>query len=87
VPYISNQEYKGSIRLRDGEPAVIAGEITTNDQRSMSGIPALSQIPGLNLASADTTRMKENDELLIVITPHVVATKDLSTDEIWVSEK
>jgi general secretion pathway protein D len=27
VPVISNQEYKGSIRLSDGEPAVIAGEI------------------------------------------------------------
>lgn len=87
VPYISNQEYKGSIRLSDGEPAVIAGEITTNDQRSMSGIPALSQIPGLDLASADTTRMKENDELLIIITPHVIASRDFSTDEIWVSEK
>ena len=32
VPVISNQEYKGSIRLRDGESAVVAGEITTNDQ-------------------------------------------------------
>jgi general secretion pathway protein D len=87
VPYISNQEYKGSIRLRDGEPAVVAGEITTNDQRSMSGIPAVAAIPGLNWAVTDNTRMKENDELLIVITPHVVVTRDFSTDEIWVSEK
>jgi hypothetical protein len=31
--------------------------------------------------------MKENDELLIVITPHVVVSRDFSTDEIWVSEK
>src|SRR5208282_1311148 len=36
VPVLSNEEYKGSIRLRDGEPAVVAGEITTNDQRSMA---------------------------------------------------
>jgi general secretion pathway protein D len=87
VPVISNQEYKGSIRLRDGEPAVVAGEITTNDQRSMAGIPALAAIPGLKLGLTDNTRMKENDELLIVITPHVVASRDFSTDEIWVSEK
>lgn len=87
VPYISNQEYKGSIRLRDGEPAVVAGEITTNDERSMSGIPALANIPGLNFLVADNTRMKENDELLIVITPHVVNTHDFSSDEIWVSAK
>jgi general secretion pathway protein D len=87
VPYITNQEYKGSIRLRDGEPAVVAGEITTNDQRSMSGIPAIANIPGLNFAVADTTRMKQNDELLIVITPHVVESHDYTTDEIWITEK
>ena len=28
VPVISNQEYKGSINLQDGEPAVVAGEVT-----------------------------------------------------------
>ena len=28
VPVISNREYKGSISLSDGEPAVVAGEIS-----------------------------------------------------------
>src|SRR5260370_36831792 len=82
APVISNQQYKGSIRLRDGEPAVVAGEITTNDQRSMSGIPAVSSIPGLNQGLVHNTRMKQNDELLIVITPRVVVRQDFSTDEI-----
>jgi general secretion pathway protein D len=87
VPVISNEEYHGGIRLRDGEPAVVAGEITTNDSLAMSGIPALSQIPGLNFALADNTRMKEEDELLIVLTPHVVANHAHDAHEIWVSEK
>jgi type II secretory pathway component GspD/PulD (secretin) len=87
VPVLSNQEYKGSIRLRDGEPAVVAGEITTNDQRSMAGIPAVASIPGINFALTDNTLMKEYDELLIVITPHVVSNRSGTTGEIWVSEK
>jgi Flp pilus assembly secretin CpaC len=29
--------------------------------------------------------MKEDDELLIMITPHVVATRDFTTDEIWLN--
>jgi general secretion pathway protein D len=87
VPVISNEEYKGSIRLRDGETAVVAGEITTNDQIAMSGIPGIAAIPGINQGLADNTRMKEDDELLILITPHVVANRNLTTDEIWVSEK
>ena len=87
VPVISNQEYKGGIRLRDGEPAVVAGEITTNDQYSMSGIPGLQSLPGLSQALADNTKMKEDDELLIIITPHVVANHSRKTDAIWVTEK
>jgi hypothetical protein len=31
--------------------------------------------------------MKEEDELLIIITPHVLANPDRNTDEIWLSEK
>jgi Flp pilus assembly secretin CpaC len=87
VPVIANEEYKGSIRLRDGEPAVVAGEITTNDQLSMAGIPGIAAIPGLNQAVSDNTKTKEEDELLIVITPHVLANRNRATDEIWVSEK
>ena len=83
VPVIANQEYHGSIRLRDGEPAVVAGEITTNDVRSMAGIPAVADIPGLNMALTDNTRQKEYDELLITITPHVTADRSLKTDPIW----
>jgi general secretion pathway protein D len=87
VPVIANQEYKGSIRLRDGEPAVVAGEITTNDQRAMAGIPGVAALPGFSQALTDNTRMKEDDELLIMITPHVLANRNRNTDEIWVSEK
>ncbi|MCU1304404.1 MAG: repeat protein [Candidatus Sulfotelmatobacter sp.] len=87
VPVISNKEYKGSIRLRDGEPAVVAGEISSSDQRSLSGIPGLGFLPGLNQAMVNNTVTKEDDELLIVITPHIIANHDRETDEIWVSEK
>ncbi len=86
VPVISNQEYQGSIRLQDGEPAVIAGEITTNDEYTISGIPGLAAIPGLNQALVDNNRMKEDDELLIVITPHIVANRGYTTNEIWVTQ-
>lgn len=87
VPVISNQEYKGSIRLRNGEPAVVAGEITTNDQRTMAGLPIVAAIPGINYALSDNTRMKEDDELLIMMTPHVLDYQRGATDEIWLSEK
>jgi type II secretory pathway component GspD/PulD (secretin) len=53
----------------------------------MSGIPGLQSIPGLSQGLADNNRMKEDDELLIIITPHILANHDRLTNEIWVTEK
>ncbi|MGC2057400.1 MAG: hypothetical protein WA653_04010 [Candidatus Sulfotelmatobacter sp.] len=86
VPVISNQEYEGSIRLQDGEPAVVAGQISSSDIRSMAGIPGLGVIPGLNQAMVSNSLTTENDELLVVITPHIVANRNLKTDAIWVTQ-
>ncbi|HYM77262.1 MAG TPA: hypothetical protein VE377_14910 [Candidatus Dormibacteraeota bacterium] len=87
VPVISNREYKGSINLKDGEPAFVAGEISQTDVKSMSGLPGLGFVPGLNAAMVNNTREQDADEMMIVITPHVVANFNRSTPEIWISEK
>jgi general secretion pathway protein D len=87
VPVISNREYKGSIHLTDGEPAVVAGEVSHNDQRSLSGIPGLGFVPLINQAMVNNSREADDDELMIIIIPHVIANTDRTTDEIWISEK
>jgi general secretion pathway protein D len=87
VPVISNREYKGSVTLRDGEPAFIAGEISKTDTLSMSGIPGLGAIPGLNQAMVNNTKKEEEDELMIAITPHVLANFERATPPIWISER
>ncbi len=87
VPIISNREYKGSINLRDGEPAVVAGEVSRTDTLSMSGIPGLGALPLVNQAMVTNTKESDSDELMIVITPHVVSNFNRSTPEIWLSAK
>ncbi|HWZ83941.1 MAG TPA: hypothetical protein VNW47_15020 [Terriglobales bacterium] len=87
VPVISNREYKGGIALRQGEPAVVAGMITKAEQRSLSGLPGFSRIPGLKTLTAESSKEEEEDELLIVITPYVVLGPDgKETPEIWLSK-
>ena len=87
VPIISNREYKGSINLKDGEPAVVAGEVSRTDTLSMSGIPGLGALPLLNQAMVTNTKESDTDELMIIITPHVVANFNRTTPEIWLSAK
>jgi type II secretory pathway component GspD/PulD (secretin) len=87
VPVISNREYKASINLKDGEQAFVAGQISNTDVRSMSGLPGLGFIPGLNMVMTNNTRQEDHDELMISITPHVISNYDRDTNEIWLSEK
>ena len=87
VPVISNREYKGNINLNDGEPGVVAGEVSQTDTLSMSGIPGLGFLPGLNQAMVNNTKESVSDELMIVITPHVLSNFNRTSPEIWLSEK
>ena len=73
VPVIANREYKGSITLVDGEPAVVAGSVSQSEQLSLTGIPGLGVVPGINKIMTTNSKMDETDELLVVITPHWAA--------------
>ncbi|MGO9403773.1 MAG: type II secretion system protein GspD [Terriglobales bacterium] len=87
IPDILNREYKGGILLKEGEPAVVAGMITESDQKSLSGLPVFSTIPGIGALTSQSSKQNEDDELLILITPHVVRSPELSeTPEIWMSK-
>jgi Flp pilus assembly secretin CpaC len=88
VPVLNNRQFKGAISLKDGEPAVVASSLTHTEQRSLSGIPGLGEVPLLNKITASNTLEDDSDELLLVITPHIVSmTQTGSGPEIWLSGK
>jgi len=83
VPVIAQREYKGMITLPNGEPGVVVGAVSTTDQRSLSGIPGLAQIPGVNQVTGSNNKQMEDDELLVVITPHVLSSPVSGGAEVW----
>lgn len=86
IPVISNREYTGSIGLKNGERALVVGEIDQTEMRSLSGIPGLGSIGGLNKIMASNSTENDEDELLVVITPHILRdTKGSPNNEIWIT--
>jgi general secretion pathway protein D len=87
VPIIANREYKGSITVIDGEPAVVAGTISHSEQRTLSGLPGFGFVPGLNQVLTSNTKEVDDDELMVVITPRVIqpATQN-ALSEIWIAK-
>jgi tetratricopeptide (TPR) repeat protein len=72
IPIINNREYNGEITVKDGESSVVTGLIDMNDSRGINGYPFLGNVPGLNYAAAVHNKNVSEDELLVVITPHIV---------------
>jgi len=72
VPDITNREFKGTITVIDGESAVIAGSVTDQESRSTKGYPGLGEIPLLRTVLNKNSKEHIRQELLIVVTPHVI---------------
>ena len=49
-------------------------------------IPGLGSIPALNKIATTNSKTQEEDELLIVITPHVVRLEPGESAEVWLSK-
>jgi len=86
VPVIGNREYKGSITLMDGEPAIVAGQVTHTEALAMSGIPGMGFVPGVNKITTSNSKQVEDDELLLVITPHITARSMGQNAEVYLAK-
>jgi len=87
VPDILNRQYKGGIMVKEGEQAVVAGMITKSDENSLTGLPFFSEVPGLGYLTSQKGKQEEDDELLILITPHVVRSPERTEAPlIWLSK-
>jgi general secretion pathway protein D len=70
-PLLNNQAYSGVITLKQGEGVVLISDLNKQESTAISGIPGLSEIPGLNNIT-ESNPQKSVATLLIVLTPHVI---------------
>ena len=71
VPILNNRSYSGVVTLKNDSGVVIVSEVDKEESRALSGLPGLTEIPGLNTVT-DTDVQRSYASLLIIITPHVI---------------
>jgi general secretion pathway protein D len=81
-PIISTRKVEHDIRLKDGEASVLGGLIETMDTRTANGWPGLGEVPGLKYLFSDQTHELEEDEVLIVLTPHIVRLPSITAENL-----
>ena len=71
-PSTSKRNSKNEVLVGDGETAVIGGLTQTQVTRNKSGIPMLMNLPGIGKLFSQTDLKEQKQDLLILITPHII---------------
>lgn len=74
-PVIANRKVDSVLRVGDGQTIVLGGLLRDVDMETISKLPGLADIPVLGKLFQDRRRTRERDEVVFLITPHVLYPK------------
>ena len=71
-PNTNRRNSKNEVLVADGETAVIGGLTQTQITKNRTGIPFLSSLPLIGRLFSETSTIEQKQDLLILITPHIL---------------
>jgi len=71
-PIIAQRVLEQQIQLKDGEPSILAGILTKQDNKSVSGTPGLGEIPFFKFFFSSQNKEVQQDEIVFLLIPHIV---------------
>jgi len=81
-PVISTKKVEHDVRLQDGEVNVLGGLIERTNSKNLAGWPGLSEIPFLKYFTSDNRTENEDEEDLIVVTPHIIRIPNITAENL-----
>jgi type II secretory pathway component GspD/PulD (secretin) len=72
IPVLTSRAFVSDITVNDGGTAVMLSDLSKTEAASVSGIPGLAELPGLNSSVADRLGETDSSELVLLVTPTVV---------------
>jgi pilus assembly protein CpaC len=72
IPALSTRRVNTEMDLADGQSFAIAGLIDNRVTEQLDKVPGIGDIPILGKLFQSRSRLKSTDELLVVVTPHIV---------------
>ncbi|EKT4452247.1 MULTISPECIES: type II and III secretion system protein family protein [Pseudomonas] len=72
VPGLTVRRTDTSIALADGESFIISGLVSSNTRSDVDKLPGLGNLPILGAFFRQSTLKREETELLMIVTPHLV---------------
>jgi general secretion pathway protein D len=82
VPTFLTRNVQGILRVRDGETSLIGGLILGRDAETVSGMLGLPSIPIIGKIFSRTETEKDDQEILISLTPHLVRAPKITQEDL-----
>jgi pilus assembly protein CpaC len=73
VPAITSRKVNTEVELKDGQSFLIGGLLDNTETETFEKVPFLGDIPILGKFFQSMTRTKNNTELIVLVTPEIVA--------------
>jgi pilus assembly protein CpaC len=83
IPALRTRRATSTVELKDGETLVMAGLITSEDIKSVSKFPILGDIPIIGALFRSTNFVKNETELVLLVTPKVVTSYSAADVPAW----
>lgn len=80
-PVFTDRTITHTIRLKEGETNVLGGIISQSESSSMAGLPILKDIPGLKYFFGHETKSRDDVEIIIMLTPHIIHMPEITADD------
>jgi general secretion pathway protein D len=77
-PIISQRTADQVVRLKEGEVNILGGFLQKQDLTTIGGTPYLGEVPILKYLFSSTQHQQVDDEIIFMLTPHVVRATDIS---------
>jgi len=81
-PIVGQRKVEHDIRMREGEVGLLGGLINTENDKTVTGIPGLRNVPLLGKLFSGESTNQSRDELMIVLIPHVIRRPEISSENL-----
>jgi general secretion pathway protein D len=82
LPTFNNRQVTSVIRLKDGETNILAGLISDQERRSLTGLPGLASVPILGRLFARNQTDVTQTDIVMTLTPHIVRRPVLTEEDL-----
>jgi type II secretory pathway component GspD/PulD (secretin) len=81
-PTFGSRRVTTRLRLRDGEPNLLAGLLREDERRSMTGFPGAIRVPILQQLFSNNDRQIQQTDIVMLLTPHILRTPGITADDL-----